>query len=119
MDVQVNASFVNKQPELSGGGATILLTPPLDEDYWLFRVPVSETQAVVAFPKFFTIGIGFQHEEDWNTNLPYTCTAEEIYNHIAHNAAGAPRDTCLEAICAIQEVAARYMAAQRQAVSSN
>ena len=62
------------------------MTPPIGEEYWLYRVPLSEKQAIIAFPKFGTIGIGFQkEEEDWNTNLPYSCTAEEIFNHISPN----------------------------------
>jgi hypothetical protein len=40
---------------------------------------------VVGFPKFFTIGIGFALEVDWNTNLPYTESAESILAHIWDN----------------------------------
>jgi hypothetical protein len=65
-----------------GGG---MMTPPIDEDYWLYRVRLSENQAIVGFPKFMTIGIGFADEEDWNTNLPWTCEAAEIFDHIDHN----------------------------------
>jgi hypothetical protein len=61
------------------------LTPAIDDDYWAYRVRLSDAQAVVAFPKFFTIGIGFAREEDWNTNLPYTSDASEIAAHIMHN----------------------------------
>lgn len=73
------------QKSIVVGGAVMLVTPQIDENYWLLRVRLSETQAVVAFPKFGTIGIGFAREEDWNTNLPYTSTAEQIYEHIKHN----------------------------------
>jgi hypothetical protein len=86
------------------GHCTILATPPIDDDYWIMRVPVSENQAIVTFPKFCTYGIGFQHEDDWNTNLPYRCDAEEIYNHIRHNK-GDKRITkakCLDAIRLLQ-----------------
>jgi len=84
---------------------TLLLTPPIGESYWLYRVRLTDRQAIVGFPKFFTIGIGFAAEEDWNTNLPYTCDAEEIYRHIRHNKAD---DTisdadCLTAIRMIQD----------------
>lgn len=48
--------------------ANVSLAPMVDEDYWIFRVPLSENQAVVGFQKFGTVGIGFQHEIDWNTN---------------------------------------------------
>jgi hypothetical protein len=67
-------------------GATIAMTPMVDEDYWAYRVKLNDTgQAVVGFPKFSTIGIGFAQESDWNTNLPYTCEAQEILDHILHN----------------------------------
>lgn len=51
----------------------MMLTPLIDEGYWKYRVMLSDTQAIVGFPKFFTVGIGFAVEEDWNTNLPHTC----------------------------------------------
>lgn len=63
----------------------VMLTPSLGPDYWTYRVRLSDKQAIVGFPKFFTVGIGFAVEEDWNANLPYTCGTEEIYNHIEHN----------------------------------
>lgn len=69
------------------GRATVMLTPPVSEDYWKYRVRVADGQAVVGFPKFGTIGIGFAEEEDWNTNLPYTGDAESIRRHIWHNRA--------------------------------
>lgn len=89
------------------GGPTVSITPPIDEDYWEFRVRLSETQAIVGFPKFFTIGIGFAVEDDWNTNLPYTCTAEQIYDHIEHNKGddAISREDCLEAIRIVQAAA--------------
>ena len=69
---------------LAGGG--LMITPAVgDKDYWVFRVQLSSKQAVVAFPKFLTLGIGFLMEEDWNTNLPYQCDVDEIFNHIKHN----------------------------------
>lgn len=63
----------------------ILITPPIDKDYWVVRVKLFEDQYINAFPKFITIGIGFAIEEDWNCNLPYTSDAEEIRKHIWHN----------------------------------
>jgi hypothetical protein len=85
----------------------VMLTPPIDEDYWAFRVKLSDAQAIVGFPKFGTIGIGFAQEEDWNTNFPYTCTAEEIYDHIEHNKAddSISREDCIAAIRMVQEAA--------------
>jgi hypothetical protein len=61
------------------------ITPAIDEDYWSYRVRLSDTQAIVGFPKFNTIGVGFAVEEDWNTNLPCRLSAETIFEHIQHN----------------------------------
>lgn len=69
----------------TAGGPVMMMTPALGEDYWAYRVMLGERQAVVGFPKFFTIGIGFAVEDDWNTNFPYTCDTEEIFQHIRHN----------------------------------
>lgn len=79
---------------------------------WQFRVRVGDGQAIVGFPKFFTIGIGFAREEDWNTNFPYTCTAEEIYNHIKHNKGdnSISDEDCLTAVRMVQEAAVAAMA---------
>lgn len=80
-------------------------TPPIDKDYWAYRVKLGEVQAIVGFPKFLTIGIGFAHEEDWNTNLPYTCDAGQIFEHIKHNKGdeSIPDEDCLTAIRMIQD----------------
>jgi hypothetical protein len=85
-----------------------MIAPIIDEDYWSYRVKVSEGQGVVGFPKFFTIGIGFAEEEDWNTNLPYTCEPEKIFHHIAHNKGNdsIPDERVIEAIKMIQAAAA-------------
>lgn len=84
-----------------------MMTPMVNEDYWAYRVRLTDTQAIVGFPKFATVGIGFAIEEDWNTNLPYTCTAEEIYDHIEHNKGDEEisREDCLTAIRMIQTMA--------------
>jgi hypothetical protein len=72
----------NRTPHIGG----FMLTPALGRNYWSYRVRLTARQAVIAFPKFGTVGIGFAVEdEDWNTNLPYTCDAEQIYEHIAEN----------------------------------
>jgi len=63
----------------------IIMTPVIGEDYWDYRVKLSDKQAVIGFKKFNTIGIGFAVEEDWNTNLPYQSSTQEIFNHIKHN----------------------------------
>jgi hypothetical protein len=82
----------------------VLVTPMVDDDYWAYRVRVSEEQAILGFPKFGTVGVGFAQEEDWNTNLPYTAPTQEIWNHIKHNKGDdAIADiTCIEAIEMIQ-----------------
>lgn len=96
--------------ETSGGGL-IMFTPPISKDYWSFRVRISDQQAIVAFPKFGTFGIGFQIEDyDWNTNLPYTVPANEIYNHIKGNKGDrtVSKSLCVTAIEMLQEVIAKY-----------
>jgi hypothetical protein len=82
----------------------IALPPPVNEDYWIYRVMVSDEQAIVAFPKFFTIGIGFAQEENWNTNLPHTCRAHEIFRHIRRNKGddSISDEDCIAAILMIQ-----------------
>lgn len=111
MQIEINPKFTDKQPVFSDGKTTMLLTPPVGGDYWLLRVPLSDNQAIVAFPKFFTIGVGFQREEDWNTNLPYTVGAEEIFNHISHNKLddGIADADCITAIRLIQEAVAQIV----------
>jgi len=92
----------------------IMLTPSLGPDYWAYRVRLTPTQAIVGFPKFRTVGIGFAVEDaDWNTNLPYTCGTEEIYDHIEHNKGddSISRADCLTAIRLIQEAVAADRAA--------
>ena len=65
---------------------------------------LSDEQAIVGFPKFGMIGIGFAQEEDWNTNLPSSLDAQEIFDHISHNK-GDPDiadEDCVQAIRMIQ-----------------
>lgn len=87
MCVEINDKYETdkKKEGIIGGG--ILMTPMAlgTDEYWIYRVVLSPDQAVIGFPKFSTIGIGFQKEEDWNTNLPYSCDASEIFEHIRHN----------------------------------
>jgi hypothetical protein len=48
-----------------------MMTPSLDEDFWLMRVPLTDHQALVVFPKLGSMGCGYQLEEGgWNVNLP-------------------------------------------------
>lgn len=107
LELQINGRALRDQSRaLEPHG--ILITPPICESFWLYRVAVSNKQAIVGFPKFGTIGVGFQVEEDWNTNLPATCDAKRIYNHIACNKGddAIPRERCIEAIRMIQAAVA-------------
>ena len=56
-------------------------------DKFLFVVKLFKNQALIAFPKYSScIAIGFYQEDNgYDTNLPYQCQAEEIYNHIKCN----------------------------------
>lgn len=92
-----------------------MMTPAIgDKDYWILKVQLTPSQAIIGFPKFGTIGIGYMVEkDDWNTNLPYLCTTQEIFNHIKKNK-GDPAisdENCIEAIKMIQAAAKKYMAA--------
>jgi hypothetical protein len=87
------------------GKTVLMVTPPIEKDFWTHRVKLDNGQAVIGFPKFFTIGIGFAEEQDWNTNLPWSSTAEDIYEHIKHNKkpSKATKATVIKAIKLIQE----------------
>ena len=68
----------------------VMMTPPIGEDYWLYRVKLVKDQSIIGFPKFGCLGVGFAIEEDWNTNLPIDMYDNEkgfetIWNHIKHN----------------------------------
>src|SRR5688572_12641230 len=86
----------NRTPVFGG----LMLTPQIDDNYWAYRVRLSEHQAVVAFPKFATVGVGFTKETDRNTNLPYFISTLVIWEHIKHNKGDAAisDDDCIRAI---------------------
>ncbi len=107
LQLEINAKFQQAKDTLQGSGVQIMITPPLDEDYWLFRVKLYEDQAEHGFPKFGVIGVGFAQEEDRNTNLPSTCEAQQIYDHIKHNKRyeQITDEQCLAAIQLVQEAA--------------
>lgn len=89
-----------------GGNKVIMITPEINEDYWLLRVKLHKNgQSIVGFPKFTVIGIGFSQESDWNTNLPSSCETEKIYNHIRHNkgSKSIKKADCIAAIKMIQD----------------
>jgi hypothetical protein len=69
-----------------GDTAFAMVTPPINEDYWEYRVQLGEGQAILGFPKFNTIGVGFALEEkSWNSNLPFRFSTEDIWEHIKRN----------------------------------
>lgn len=69
-----------------GGGVSIGIGRGGDEDYWAYRVQLTDKQAVIGFPKFGTIGVGFLREnDDWNSNLPYSSPVVMIADHIRRN----------------------------------
>ena len=116
--LEVNEKFIDgDKNKIELFGVTALVTPPLDEDYWQFRVKVSDEQSILGFPKFYTIGIGFALEDDWNTNLPYNTHAKSIWEHIKHNKhyASIPDQRCIEAIKMVQKAAADMFQAEKEA----
>jgi hypothetical protein len=76
----------NERPSGVYNGGALMVTPDLNEDYWAYRVKLTNEQAVIGFPKFGIIGIGFAVErEDWNRNLPADTSALELFRWIAVN----------------------------------
>jgi len=104
MKVQVNTIYVDKTVCMGDKKLVVMMTPPINKDYWYFKVELFKDQSVVAFPKFGTMGIGFQLEEDWNTNSPFTIDAKRIAGHIWHNRKykEIKREDVIEAIKLIQ-----------------
>lgn len=84
-----DASKLPPAMDMLCGGIAMVTPAPLmsgqNDAYWLFRVRLHKNQAIVGFPKFGTIGIGFENEEDSNTNLPYNDTTYALFKHIKHN----------------------------------
>lgn len=87
MDLLINPRaveiYTKKKDETKN--ARFLLGGAAKKEEILFVVKMFKEQAIIAFPKFGGIAISFLVEEDWNTNLPYQCKSEEIYNHIKCN----------------------------------
>ena len=110
MKVEMNKHFIELDTTIKTDKSIVMITPPISEDYYLFRVHLHKDQYLLAFPKFNTLGIGFAQEEDWNCNLPYICDAEEIYNHIKHNKKykEIKKDECIKAIKLLQVACSVY-----------
>lgn len=83
----------------------LVVTPAIGPDYWVYRVMLTETQAVLGFWKFGMIGVGFAVEEDWNTNLPHSQEFDLLFNHIKHNKGDdrIPDEDVIEAIRLIDQ----------------
>jgi hypothetical protein len=109
IDMETGSGFIGDVP--------VMVPPNINEDYWQFRVHLQHDQYIVAFPKFFQIGIGFAQEDSWNTNLPATYKAEQIFDWIKKNKyyASIPDELCIEAIKLVQKVSKEYMKAQKEA----
>lgn len=103
--VELNPEFAQASDVVNIGANQVAVTPPIGEDYWLARVKLLRGQAIVCFPKFFTVGCGFAQETDWNTNLPLRTEAKKIFAHIKHNKKfSAIKDAdCIEAIELLQK----------------
>jgi hypothetical protein len=86
-------------------GDIVEFTPRITPKYWRYRVRLSEKQAILGFDKMSTIGIGFEHEIDWNINLPFDCNVDKIFNYVNRNNGdkSISNKDCKEAIKLIQD----------------
>jgi hypothetical protein len=115
--VEFNSRFQPADDTFIIGKSVAMITPPIGQDYWLFRVKLFKEQAIVGFPKFGTIGIGFAVEdENWNTNLPYSYSPEHIYSHIQENKKydEITKDDCIEAIALVIRHSKTFMSKGKQ-----
>lgn len=123
MKLEVNTKFVEHGMDvLEGtetphgvfrfGQGTIMVTPNIDKDFWQFRVQLGHGQAIVGFPKFGMIGVGFAKETNWNTNLPSNVPTERIFNHIKENKGNdaISDDDCLKAIRMVKVATTKWQA---------
>lgn len=74
------------EPNRTINHGALSMTPLVEENYWSYRVRITDGQSIIGFPKLSTVGIGFAVEDDWNTNLPYGIRTAKIVRHICHNA---------------------------------
>ena len=64
--LECNTAYISDEnSKFVSGGYVVMITPAINKDFWTMRVPLSEKQAIVTFPKFTTFGVGFQMEDDW------------------------------------------------------
>ena len=118
--LEINKKYVKEDGIIKTRVGTIMITPSIGEDYWQFRVKLSEKQAIIGFPKFGTIGIGFAKETDWNTNLPFSSDAQKIFKHIEENKGDKSISDadCIKAIKMIQKVAKEFQT-ERKVMNKN
>jgi len=114
--VEYKKGFEPSKDTFRVGRVVVMMTPAITEDYWIMRVKVFRNQAIVAFPKFGLIGVGFAQESDWNTNLPYQTPAERLYQHIEVNKKykTLTKERCIEAIKMLQCACANYEKEQKE-----
>ena len=108
--VEYKKGFEPSKDTIRTNGGLIMFTPSINSEYYIMRVVLYKDQALVAFPKFGLIGIGFAIESDWNTNLPYQVEAERLYRHIRCNKKyrAITKQTCLEGLKLLQEACKKY-----------
>ena len=90
LKLELNNNILDQTRAIIYNSDLFLSSPLVNEDYWLYRVKLVKDQAIVGFPKFGLLGVGFAIEEEyWNTNLPINCIevegVEKIWNHIKCN----------------------------------
>ena len=111
LTVEYKKGFEPDKDTIYTGRGVIMFTPAINKEYYIMRVVLYKDQALVAFPKFGLIGVGFAIEEgSWNTNLPYQVEAERLYRHIRINKKyrAITKQTCLEGLKMLQEACANY-----------
>jgi hypothetical protein len=109
--VEYKEGFQPSNDTIKTNGGIIMFTPSINSEYYIMRVVLYKDQALVAFPKFGLIGVGFAIEEgSWNTNLPYEVPAERLYKHIRCNKKyrAITKQTCLEGLKLLQEACKQY-----------
>ncbi len=111
--LEYNSSCVDKTIICSSDQFSFIMTPSINgNEDWLFRVKVSDKQAIISFPKLSTLGVGFaQENKDWNRNLPCTCETQTVWNHIKGNKGddSISDQDCVEAIKIVCEASRQYL----------
>lgn len=85
LTLEINKNSIDKTNYYSSGDNCIMVCPPTDENYWVFRVNLYKDQSVLGFLKYGLIGVGMAWEENSNTNLPTNSGVNRISNHIKCN----------------------------------